>query len=117
MAGKLQGSLATDGELSLDDASKIVGCWNGLAKRAGTAPDGSTFSPGEIPMRRAVAFAKDIRASKQVAEMFPQVVTAYRTSSMNRRMRATVWRVRTAIYAARPTMSTALSTPCGAMRN
>lgn len=77
MAGKLQGSLATDGELSLDDASKIVGCWNGLAKRAGTAPDGSTFSPGEIPMRRAVAFAKDIRASKQVAEMFPQVVTAY----------------------------------------
>ncbi|WP_417287711.1 DEAD/DEAH box helicase [Corynebacterium variabile] len=77
MAGKLQGSLSTDGELSLDDASKIVGCWNGLAKRAGTAPDGSTFSPGEIPMRRAVAFAKDIKTSKQVAEMFPQVVSAY----------------------------------------
>lgn len=77
MAGKLQGSLSTDGELSLDDASKIVGCWNGLAKRAGTAPDGSTFSPGEIPMRRAVAFAKDIKSSKQVAEMFPQVVSAY----------------------------------------
>jgi predicted helicase len=77
MAGKLQGSLATDGELNLDDASKIVGCWNGLAKRAGTAPDGSSFSPGEIPMRRAVAFAKDIKSSKQVAEMFPQVVTAY----------------------------------------
>jgi predicted helicase len=77
MAGKLQGSLATDGELNLDDASKIVGCWNGLAKRAGTAPDGSSFSPGEIPMRRAVAFAKDIKSSKQIAEMFPQVVTAY----------------------------------------
>ena len=77
MAGKLQGSLSTDGELSLDDASKIVGCWNGLAKRAGTAPDGSTFSPGEVPMRRAVAFAKDIKSSKQVAEMFPQVVSAY----------------------------------------
>lgn len=77
MAGKLQGSLSTDGELSLDDASKIVGCWNGLAKRAGTAPDGSTFSPGEVPMRRAVAFAKDIKSSKQVAEMFPQVVNAY----------------------------------------
>ncbi|AWT25983.1 hypothetical protein Csp1_11830 [Corynebacterium provencense] len=77
MAGKLQGSLASDGELSLDDASKIVGCWNGLAKRAGTAPDGSTFRPGEIPMRRAVAFARDIKASRQVAEMFPQVVSAY----------------------------------------
>ncbi|MGO3362640.1 MAG: DEAD/DEAH box helicase [Corynebacterium sp.] len=77
MAGNLQGSMAADGELSLDDASKIVGCWNGLAKRAGTAPDGSTFGAGEVPMRRAVAFAKDIKASKQVAELFPQVVDSY----------------------------------------
>ena len=29
-------------------------------------------------MRRAVAFAQDIAASKQVAELFPQVVDAYR---------------------------------------
>ncbi|MEB3020030.1 DEAD/DEAH box helicase [[Mycobacterium] crassicus] len=68
---------AIDGELTLDDASKLVGCWNGLAKRAGTAPDGSGFSPGEVPMRRAVAFARDIKSSKQVAEMFPVVVTRY----------------------------------------
>src|SRR5699024_4628606 len=50
----------------------------GLAKRAGKTPDGQGFAPGEAPMRRAVAFAKDIAASKQVAELFPKVVEAYR---------------------------------------
>jgi predicted helicase len=79
IAPQLQKELAgVSGELMLDDASKIVGCWNGLAKRAGTAPDGSGFTPGELPMRRAVAFARDIKTSKQVAGMFPKVVDAYR---------------------------------------
>lgn len=79
VAAPLQGQLAgADGELRLDDATKIVGCWNGLAKRAGKTPDGQGFAPGEAPMRRAVAFAKDIATSKQVAELFPKVVEAYR---------------------------------------
>lgn len=79
VAAPLQGQLAGgEGELRLDDATKIVGCWNGLAKRAGKTPDGQGFAPGEPPMRRAVAFAKDIAASKQVAELFPKVVEAYR---------------------------------------
>lgn len=78
IAPGLQQQVAAHGsELTLDDASKLVGCWNGLAKRAGTAPDGSGFVPGEAPMRRAVAFARDIKTSKQVAEMFPVVVTKY----------------------------------------
>lgn len=78
MAPRLQKELAgVAGELQLDDASKIVGCWNGLAKRAGTAPDGSGFAAGEAPMRRAVAFARDIKTSKQVAAMFPLVVEGY----------------------------------------
>ncbi len=78
IAPKLQRQLAAvDGELTLDDASKLVGCWNGLAKRAGTAPDGTGFAPGDAPMRRAVAFARDIKSSKQVAEMFPVVVSRY----------------------------------------
>jgi predicted helicase len=79
VAAPLQTQLAgADGELRLDDATKIVGCWNGLAKRAGKTPDGNGFAPGAPPMRRAVAFAKDIAASKQVAELFPRVVEAYR---------------------------------------
>ncbi|MDV6271328.1 DEAD/DEAH box helicase [Rhodococcus globerulus] len=79
MAAPLQDQLAgVHSELRLDDASKIIGCWNGLAKRAGETPEGTGFAPGEAPMRRAVAFAKDIAASKQVAEVFPTVVEAYR---------------------------------------
>lgn len=79
VAAPLQSQLAgADGELRLDDATKIVGCWNGLAKRAGKTPEGQGFAPGEPPMRRAVAFAKDIAASKQVAALFPKVVDAYR---------------------------------------
>ncbi|MEU4060330.1 DEAD/DEAH box helicase [Rhodococcus qingshengii] len=79
MAAPLQDQLAgVHSELRLDDASKIIGCWNGLAKRAGETPEGTGFAPGEAPMRRAVAFAKDIAASKQVAEVFPTVVDAYR---------------------------------------
>ncbi|MEK8073230.1 DEAD/DEAH box helicase [Rhodococcoides navarretei] len=75
MQKQLAGNFA---ELQLDDASKIVGCWNGLAKRAGRSPDGDGFTVGAPPMKRAVAFAKDIAASKQVAEVFPDVVDAYR---------------------------------------
>ncbi|MBD0862886.1 DEAD/DEAH box helicase [Gordonia sp. zg691] len=36
------------------------------------------FAPGEVPMRRAVAFAKDIAASKKVSDLFPRVVETYR---------------------------------------
>ncbi|WP_280470702.1 DEAD/DEAH box helicase [Nocardia farcinica] len=79
VAAPLQQQLAGQfSELRLDDASKIVGCWNGLAKRAGKTPDGVGFPPGQPPMKRAVVFAKDIAASKQVAEVFPAVVDAYR---------------------------------------
>jgi len=81
VAGPMQTQLAgPDSELNLDDATRIVGCWNGLAKRAGATMDGTGFEPGENPMRRAVAFAKDIASSKLVAEMFPRVVDAYRDS-------------------------------------
>jgi predicted helicase len=81
IAAPMQQQLATLGELQLDDASKIVGCWNGLAKRAGATVDGTpSFAPGEPSMQRAVAFARDIKASKQVAELFPRVVEAYQSS-------------------------------------
>ncbi|MBB0992753.1 DEAD/DEAH box helicase [Dietzia sp. SLG510A3-3B2-2] len=77
MAPRMQDQFAVDGELSLDDASKIVGCWNGLAKRAGATASGESFPPGAQPMKRAVAFAKDIASSKQIEAMFPAVVDAY----------------------------------------
>ncbi len=61
-------------ELRLDDVAKIVGCWNGLAKR-GHAESG--FGDDTAPMTRAVAFAGTIAKSKQFASMFDEVVHDY----------------------------------------
>ncbi|WP_425979987.1 DEAD/DEAH box helicase [Streptomyces albidoflavus] len=78
-AASLQQQLADqNSELSnLDDAVKIIGCWNGLAKRTGTFADGSGFQEGEAPMKRAVAFAKNIADSKKITELFEEVIGAY----------------------------------------
>ncbi|WP_294178471.1 type ISP restriction/modification enzyme [uncultured Schumannella sp.] len=59
-------------ELTLDDAAKIVGCWNGLSKRAMTKNE---FALDPEPMKRAVAFARNIAESKKISQMFEQVVS------------------------------------------
>src|SRR5699024_4723056 len=76
LSSALQSEMAEDGELKIGDAAKIVGCWNGLSKRAGHLPEGQGFEPGEPPMRRAVAFARSIAESKQLTEKFPQIIDA-----------------------------------------
>lgn len=65
-------------ELNLEDAAKIVGCWNGLSKRDAS---GETFINDPGPMRRAVAFARSIRDSKRIAEMFTEIVEHYTSLS------------------------------------
>ncbi|MFF4991702.1 DEAD/DEAH box helicase [Streptosporangium saharense] len=78
VAKTLQEGFAGGGsELTLDDAAKIIGCWNALAKRTGTFADGSGFAEGEEPMKRAVAFARSIADSKQIADRFNDIVDAY----------------------------------------
>src|SRR5262249_14483292 len=78
VATSLQAQFADENnELTLDDAARIVGCWNGLAKRGGHAPDGSGFTEGEPPMRRAVAFARNIAESKLITDRFAEVVQQY----------------------------------------
>ncbi|APC36911.1 damage-inducible protein [Nocardiopsis dassonvillei] len=79
LSSTLQSQLAEDGELNIDDAAKIVGCWNGLSKRAGHTPEGEGFKPGEAPMRRAVAFARSIAESKQIRDKFPTIVDGVNT--------------------------------------
>jgi predicted helicase len=75
MAAPLQEMLAgEDHEIPLDDAAKIIGCWNGLAKRTKKTKDHPGFPTGAIPMKRAVAFLGNIKSSKRVAEVFPQMV-------------------------------------------
>ena len=62
-----------DSQLVLDDATRIVGCWKALSK-AGLAP-GPVDDPG--PMRRALAFCRDIKSSKLVRREFEQVIAEF----------------------------------------
>ena len=66
--------ILTDGdELKLQDAIKIVGCYNGLRKRS-TNPD--DFIVDKSPMRTAVAFSRSIKDSKRIADLFGTVIKA-----------------------------------------
>ena len=64
-------------ELSLDDAVKIVGCWNGLAKRTPDSEEDDGLAGDTAAMKRAVAFAGNIKTSKRIASMFTEIVEEY----------------------------------------
>lgn len=65
VASSFQHVLAREGDMNLDDVARIVGCWNGLSKRG---VNGERLSITDTaPMHRAVAFARNIKESKQVA--------------------------------------------------
>lgn len=72
----MQASLTdpANSELKLDDVAKIVGCWNGLAKRGATEHD---FATDPEPMRRAVAFSRSIKDSNRFTERFAAIVADY----------------------------------------
>jgi len=73
VAANFQNAMATGGEIALGDAAKLIGCWNGLAKHYGSA--GQEVEDGNPrPMKTAVAFAKDIKASKTASQSFPVLV-------------------------------------------
>ena len=66
-------------DINLTTASAMIGAWNALAKRSGKLQgqkDG--FEIGASPMQRTVAFAKDIKASKQIAESFPSLIETHK---------------------------------------
>jgi predicted helicase len=72
-------------EIPLADATKITGCWNGLAKqfdKAASVTDGEggvADLKGDVqPMRRAVAFSRSIADSKKFVAQFGQIVAAYK---------------------------------------
>ena len=74
VARTFQVQLSENGELKLDDAAKIVGCWNGLAKKGHAE---HSFAVDPLPMRRAVAFAGTINGSKKIEALFPAIVNQY----------------------------------------
>lgn len=81
VSGGVQNRLADGGsELKLDDATKIIGCYKALIKsglKEELAGDGQ-------PMRRALAFCKDIAASKLIRTEFQGVVSEYVASDEGR---------------------------------
>lgn len=68
-----QAETADGGELNLPEMAKLAGVWNALAKRKNGYFDVS-YGDNASPMRRAVAFAKDIKTSRWVAQEFPRLV-------------------------------------------
>jgi predicted helicase len=60
-----QETFAADGELNIPDAARIVGIYNGLAKRGVHGID-TTAPNAHKPLRRAVAFSRSIAESKTV---------------------------------------------------
>jgi len=76
VSGAFQRQLAGGGnELQLEDAAKIIGCWNGLSKRI---KDDSGHNADTIPMRRAVAFCRSIKESENLVKNFKLLVDAYK---------------------------------------
>ncbi|WP_236832518.1 DEAD/DEAH box helicase family protein [Blastococcus sp. KM273128] len=73
VAENFQQAMAHSGEIQLDQAAKLIGCWNGLAKNFGPATGGDVPAAITAPMRTAVAFAQHIKASKAAAAAFPDL--------------------------------------------
>ncbi len=65
-----------DGTITVDDASKFVGCINALSKRV-LGDEGLIKAADPLPMRRAVAFCSTIKASKATAQVFTDCKSAY----------------------------------------
>lgn len=71
----------SDHELRLEDAVKIVGCWNGLSKRLVRVEGDATETIDPDPMRRAVAFSRTIKDSKSVTALFAQIIDKYQSNN------------------------------------
>ena len=72
----VQNRLAESSEMKLDDATKIIGCYKALTKHELIGSD----AENPIPMKRALAFCKNIAVSKMITEEFDAVVDEYRNN-------------------------------------
>jgi predicted helicase len=61
-------------EIKLDDATRIVGCVNALAKRDAL---GTSFASDPEPMQRAVAFSNTIAQSKKFTNLFAEIASQW----------------------------------------
>ena len=88
---RMQGMLADNtGEIPVDDAAKILGCWDALTNpgREAVGPlRGQDSAPGKPPpsqvkpLKRAVAFCGRIVDSKQIASQFETIVDKFQENA------------------------------------
>ena len=71
-----------DSGLNLDDAVKLLGCWDALGDPEGTLADRNVTGDTCNPLKRAIAFTNTIRASKLVDSHWEEVVkTVHRSTA------------------------------------
>src|SRR5690554_190171 len=63
-------------EITTDDASKLIGCINALSKQF-LGDDGKTKASDPEPMRRAVAFCRNIKDSQKITATYNTATDAY----------------------------------------
>ena len=79
VSSSIQNRLATSDELNLDDASKIVGCYKALTKQNLIGETRENPSP----MKRALAFCKNITVSERITREFTEVVDEFVAAEHN----------------------------------
>ena len=83
VVSSFQNQLADENmELQIDDVARLIGCWNGLAKRRSGSNEVS-FGTDVAPMKRAVAFNRDIKASKLIESEFEDLVRVHLANVQN----------------------------------
>jgi predicted helicase len=78
ISNTIQNRLREGAELTLDDATKIIGCYKALTKS--DLKDDLTFDPR--PMKRAIAFCQSIDKSRIIEGEFAKVVDEYTGSDL-----------------------------------
>lgn len=66
-------------EIGIDDASKLIGCINAMSKQI-ISEKGTVHINDPEPMRRAVAFTPNIKASKKITDSFNEIGDTYTES-------------------------------------
>lgn len=69
-----KGLSVENGEMQLEEMAKVIGCWNGLSKRL---IGKEAAVEDDKPMRRAVAFARSIKDSERIVDIFDNVIHQY----------------------------------------
>ena len=87
----MQDAFAQDNEIQTDDAVKIVGCWNALAKKFLNSKDWNMLGENykdikdRKPMQRAVAFSSTIAESKLLMSHFERIINEITSTSGKRK--------------------------------